>query len=271
MSSFNPIIALQRGLQVLEVVNRSKAVSIKSIYEQTGLHKATIVRMLETLIDSGYVAKTGRSTYVTTGRTLSLSQGYDAVSRVGDIAGPVLADFRRTIGWPSDVGLYSDDGMIVVKTSRDRGPLYFARDSSYRSPVLVTSLGQAYLAFCNAADRTRIIERLAAIADPRNDLARDPVTLERNLAEVRLRGFATMHSSYSIQEYGGKVWGMAVPICDQSHVYASINLLVLRSACSDEEAIKRYLVPLQKVADRLGQSIGAETPGAALDESVLQS
>jgi len=35
--------------------------------------------MLETLIDSGYVAKTARSSYVSTGRTLLLSQGYDVV------------------------------------------------------------------------------------------------------------------------------------------------------------------------------------------------
>jgi DNA-binding IclR family transcriptional regulator len=95
MPSFDPIIALQRGLEVLAVVNKGKHVSVKMIYEQTGLHKATVIRMLETLMASGYVAKTARSTYVPTGRTLLLSNGYDLVTRVSEIAGPVLAEFRR--------------------------------------------------------------------------------------------------------------------------------------------------------------------------------
>jgi len=269
MSSFDPIISLQRGLSVLAVVNKGKSVSPKTIYEQTGLHKATIIRMLETLVHEGYVAKTARSTYVPTGRTLLLSQGFNLVSRVGDIAGPVLADFRRSIVWPSDIALYNDDSMLVVQTSRDRGPLYFKRENGYRAPMLSTSIGQAYLAFCDAEHRVRIMERLATVPDPRNDLGRDPATLERNLAEVRAKGFATMHRSYSMQEYGGKVWGMAVPVRDAQNVYAAINILILRNACSEQQAIKRFLGPLQDVAARLAKAIGSETPGTPLDESIV--
>jgi IclR family mhp operon transcriptional activator len=269
MPSFDPIIALRRGLNVLAVVNKGKSVSVKTIYGETGLHKATIIRMLETLVSEGYVAKTARSTYVPTGRTLLLSQGYNLVTRVGDIAGPVLADFRRTIAWPSDIALYNDDSMLVVQTSRDRGPLYFNRESGYRAPVLCTSIGQAYLAFCDTEHRARIIERLAAIPDPRNDLSRDRMTLERNLAEVRARGFALMHRSYSMQEYGGKIWGIAAPVHDGLHVYAAINILMLKSACSEQQAINRFLAPLQEVAGRLAKAIGSETPGTPLDESII--
>jgi IclR family mhp operon transcriptional activator len=187
---------------------------------------------------------------------------------MSDIAGPVLAEFRRAIAWPSDIALYNDDSMIVVQTSRDRGPLYFHRDSGYRAPILVTSVGQAYLAFCNSAHRAQIVDKLAAIPDPRNDLARRRATLERKLAEIRANGFATMHCSYSEQEYDGKVWAMAVPVRDARHVYASINILTLSDAYSEKEAIKRFLRPLQEIAGRLGRAIGSETPRVLLDESV---
>jgi IclR family transcriptional regulator, mhp operon transcriptional activator len=269
MSSFSPIIALQRGLSVLALVNKEKSVSIKTIHEGTGLHKATITRMLETLMDSGYVAKTARSTYVPTGRTLLLSQGYNLASRVGDIAGPILVEFRRSVGWPSDIALYNDDSMIVVETSRDRGPLYFRRESGYRAPLLLTSIGLAYLAFCDAERCDRIIKRLATVADPRNDLSRDRATLNRTLAEVRAKGFSTMNRSYSMQEYGGKVWDLAVPVHDGQHIYASINILMLRNACSEQDAIKRFLGPLQEVAVRLGNAIGSEIPGTPLDQSAI--
>jgi IclR family mhp operon transcriptional activator len=269
MSSFDPIIALQRGLSVLAVVNKGKSVSVKTIYEETRLHKATIIRMLETLVHEGYVAKTARSTYVPTGRTVLLSQGYDLARRVGDIAGPVLAEFRRGIAWPSDIALYNDDNMLVVQTSRDHGPLYFKREIGYRAPILSTSIGQAYLAFCDAEHRGRIIERLATIPDPRNALSRDRATLERNLAEVRAKGFATMHRSYSMQEYGGKVWAMGAPVHDGQNVYAGINIMMLKSACSELQAINRFLGPLQEAAAQLGKAIGSETPGTPLDASII--
>jgi IclR family mhp operon transcriptional activator len=265
---FDPIIALQRGLKVLEVINRGKSVSLKTIHEQTGLHKTTVIRMLDTLIDSGYVARTSRSTYVPTGRTLQLSQGYDLPSRVSDIAEPVMTEFRRTIGWPSDFALYSDDFMIVVQTSRERGPLYFRRETGYRAPMLTSALGQAYLAFCNSTDRSTIVDRLAAAPDPRNNLAHDRPALETNLAEVRSRGYATMDPKFSEAEYDGKVWGLAVPVRDEEHVYGAIDILLLKSASSEQDAITRFLRPLQEVATRLGRAIGDETPGRRLDQSV---
>jgi IclR family transcriptional regulator, mhp operon transcriptional activator len=270
MSSFNPVVAVQRGLEVLAVVNRRKNVSLQTIHQDTGLHKATIIRMLETLIYDGYIAKTARSTYVPTGRTLLLSQGYDKASRVGEIAGPVLADFRRKVGWPSDISIYSDDSMIVVQTTRDPSPLYFSRKTGYRAPILVTSIGQAYLGFCNKAERSRIIAHLAKTGGPRNQLAQDPETVERMLAKIREQGFATMHSSYSDEEYDGKIWGMAVPVRDNGHVYGSINILMLKNACSEPEGIKKFLRPLQEVALQLGRAIGSESPGVALDETTIR-
>jgi IclR family mhp operon transcriptional activator len=268
MSSFNPVTAAQRALEVLAVVNRHKNISLQTLYQQTGLHKATIIRMLETLMHEGYIAKTSRSTYVPTGRTLLLSQGYDKTSRVGDIAGPMLTEFRRKIGWPSDISLYSDDSMIVVQTTREPGPLYFSRKAGYRAPILVTSVGQAYLSFCNAAERHRIVAHLAELGGPRNELAKDSATLEKSLATVRERGFATMHQSYSEEEYDGKIWGMAVPVRDERYVYGAVNILMLKNACSEEEALKRFLRPLQEVGFQLGRAIGAETPGVALDDTV---
>jgi hypothetical protein len=46
-----------------------------------------------------------------------------------------------------------------------------------------------------------------------------------------------MHRSYSMQD-GGKVWGMGVPVHDGRDVYAAINILMLRSACSGSTAAR---------------------------------
>jgi IclR family transcriptional regulator, mhp operon transcriptional activator len=270
MTSFRPVTALQRGLEVLEVINRGKSVSVQGIHQETKLHKATVIRMLETLIDSGYVAKTARNIYVSTGRTLLLSQGYDLVTRIGDATTPTLTRFRKEVGWPSDIGIHSGDSMIVAQTSREHGPLYFRREAGYRAPILVTSLGLAYLAFCNAEDRRRLVTDLATIGGPRYKLAKRPNALEELFARIRLQEFATMDPNYSAEEYQQAIWGMAVPIRDKERVYASINILMLRSAITEAQGVKQFLKPLQRVARVLGGIIGQTNPGVALDEDVVE-
>jgi IclR family transcriptional regulator, mhp operon transcriptional activator len=270
MTSFRPVTALQRGLKVLEVINRGKSVSLQVIHKETELHKATAIRMLETLIDSGYVAKTARSTYVSTGRTLLLSQGYDVVTRIGEATTPTLTQFRKEIGWPSDIGIHSGDSMIIAQTSREHGPLYFRREAGYRAPILVTSLGLAYLAYCSEEERQRLIAYLATIGGPRNKLAKKPNALEERFAQIRSQGFAMMDPSYSAEEYREAIWGMAVPIRDKQRVYASVNILMLRSAITETQGVKQFLKPLQRVARVLGGIIGQTNPGVPLAKSALE-
>ena len=58
--------------------------------------------MLETLEHEGYVTRNPtNSGYRVTGRTLQLSRGYDIHQRIGQASEPILAEFRKAIGWPS--------------------------------------------------------------------------------------------------------------------------------------------------------------------------
>ena len=131
----------------------------------------------------------------------------------------------------------------------------------------MTSLGLAYLAFCSAEERRRIVTYLASIGGPRNKLAKRPNALEERFAQIRLQGYATMDPSYSAEEYQEAIWGMAVPIRDKGRVYASINILMLRSAVTEANGVKQYLKPLQRVARVLSGIIGQTNPGVPLEES----
>lgn len=256
MPSFKPVAALLRGLDVLRAVNETGVATVGSIHAATGLDKATVVRMLETLEHGGYVARSGkRGTYLPAGRTLQLSQGYDLHKRLQAAAEPILATFRRRVGWPSDIGICERDEMMVVQTSREQGPLHLNRRPGYRAPVLTTSMGRAYLAFCPEKSRQAILARLAAKA------AAEPLDLPRieaMLAEVRARGFAVMDESYSASEYENLVWAIAVPVMDGPYACASLNIMMLRSAVSFEAAVGQFLEPLRETAVQVAEAIQAE-------------
>lgn len=264
MPSFKPVIALSRGLEILRVVNEEGVATVRAIHRETGLDKATIVRMLETLEHEGYVMRDpDQPIYVPTGRTLLLSQGYDQHLWIGAVAEPILGEFRARIGWPSDVAICDRDAMVVVQTTRGRqGPLSFNRKAGFRASVLMTSLGRAYLAFCDPAEREKIVTHLATLPGPWNDLARQPRKLATLLDQVRKDGFAVMDTAYGDQEYGGMVWAFGVPVKAGDKVYASMNMMMLKTAVSMEEAREKFLGPLQETADRLAEALTLKSTGA---------
>ena len=254
--SFKPVEAVTRALKVLRVVSEEKQATVASIHRQTGLDKATIVRMLETLYHEGYVAKdVERTAYSVTARTLLLSQGYDKSRWMASIAEPCLGKFRTAIGWPSDIALFDSDAMVVVQTSRGNGPLSFNREPGFRSPMLATSIGLAYLAFCTEQERQRIVERLAAIPGQWNELAHHPEALEKRLGQVREDGFAVMDGAYSSQVFGDSVWAMGVPLMHAGELFGAMNVMLLKNAVTLDEAREKLLAPLQTTAQEIALSL----------------
>ena len=264
MPSFRPVAALARGLQILRLVNEERLSTVGSLHKATGLDKATIVRMLETLEHEGYILRDAeRATYAPTGRSLLLSQGYDQHLWIGSVAEPIMRAFRKEIGWPSDVALFDRDAMIVAQTTRTPGSLLMSRRPGFRFPVLATSMGRAYLAFCDEPERDEIIARLAEIPEHWNDLARQPRRLRKMIAETRQRGYAVMDDRYSRDVFAGKAWALGVPIRGDAKVFASINVVLLSSAVDFKNGVRQFLAPLQRTAVEIADALSARVRRSA--------
>lgn len=261
MASYKPVTAALRVLEVLAAVNRldTKA-NVAEIHHLTGIDKATVVRMLETLIAAGYVLRDKvQPIYRPTGKTLSLSTAYDRHRAVIDIVSDDLADFRQQVGWPSDVALFDHDAMLVVQSSRQNEPLHFKRASGFRAPVLATSLGLAYLANCPEEEREEYLARAAADAAMWNDLARNRPILEAKLNAIRAQGYATMEESYSRSFYESKFFSIGVPIMTSERLFGAINVIYLRSALNEKAARDELLEPIKAVAASMARKLDSST------------
>lgn len=246
MPSYKPVTAVLRGLEILRLVNRFEPATVKLLHRESGFDKATIVRMLQTLIHAGYVAQDGDAGYRVTGRVLQLSAGFDRLETAAELAGPVLARFRAEVGWPSDIALCDDDAMIVAGTSREPGPLSFNRKPGFRAPMLETSIGRAYLAHCPEAERERILAEVGAAG---REKLPSRANIDRLLVQVRSDGFAVMDDAYSEREYNGMLWAMAVPVLDGERVHGAINMIMLRQAVTLAKARREYLPSLKAAAE----------------------
>ena len=79
----------------------------------------------------------------------------------------MLADLGRQIVWPTDIATFDRDAMVVRDTTHMSSPLSINREKAgFRPPVLHSSLGHAYLAFCPDAEREMILRNIAASDRP---------------------------------------------------------------------------------------------------------
>jgi IclR family mhp operon transcriptional activator len=261
MALFKPVSALERGLSVLEVVSQLGRARVTDLREETGLDKATIIRMLETFIHLGYVEKRADdTTYAITGRTVALGRGFQAQTRLAELVNPAIQAFRSDIGWPSDFAVPDGLEMSIVETGGAENSLISHRPAGYRPDLLVASLGLAYFAFCDDAEQQRLLEKIAAGAPPveARKLLDDPAKLTRLFKRVRTTGYANSDPDY-VRRFGSEtIWPMAVPVTDRRRVYGSVSLFIVKSSVSEKEAVAKYLAPLQAFADQLMESISKE-------------
>ena len=86
-----PREVLLRGLSVLEALNWRPISSVDQVAAQTGLPKATVVRVLHNLASKGYAQRLPlRKGYMLGGRVLNLSSGYDSRNTVVEKARPLI-------------------------------------------------------------------------------------------------------------------------------------------------------------------------------------
>jgi IclR family transcriptional regulator, mhp operon transcriptional activator len=245
-----------RGLLVLNVVSRRKKANVPDIHTETGLDKATIIRMLETLMHAGYVAKNEiDGSYVPTGRTADLSSGLSVHERVVDSAGPIISAFQREVGWPCDLAVLDGDAMFLVYGRNERGALSVQRSAGFHTPLLMSSLGRAYLANCEKDEQDRLIARLAKVPGLDTQPARHPVELRAQLKKVRAQGFALGDEQYAARQHFPTLWGFAVPVRDSGTVYGSMGIIMLRNSVSLRAALQKYLRPMQKTAAEIAQRL----------------
>jgi IclR family mhp operon transcriptional activator len=247
---------VSRALAVLEALNRRPTTPLRVLHVETGLPKATLVRLLQALRAAGYVEQVSSALgYRVTGRVVQLAAGFRFRDRVVDAAIVPMRRFTQAHRWPLYLGVL-EGGVIQIRHSTiGDSPLSTEPAVTYRSfPILSSALGRAYLAFCPDAERSMILRALAASRRRENTPARDTRRLLAALREVRRQGYALTPPSRS------RYLGLAVPIMHDEAVLACLSLRFFQRALSINETVDRYLGALQRTARDIALADNGRAP-----------
>jgi DNA-binding IclR family transcriptional regulator len=151
-----PNRSLLRGTEILRAFRPGIDVLGNSeIAERTGLSKATISRLTQTLVRAGFLEHAAdRRAYRLAGFVLSLGHAMRVGSPILALAGPRMRVASERLRVNVGLAVADRDAMVYLESIR-----YNARASlrsivaGQRVPVELTSLGRAYLATLTTAER----------------------------------------------------------------------------------------------------------------------
>jgi IclR family mhp operon transcriptional activator len=256
--SYPPVQAVCRALDVLRTVSRLRIASIRQIHEATGFPKPSIVRMLETLLAEGYIARDNMcGGYWVTSRVHDLASGCKGISHIIEIARPFAVELTEQTKWPVGIGVLDGDAIAIKFWTGTISPQVHTNTVLGLRPDLVTTaMGRALLAFCPDAEREQHICRM------RNDRAlafdtEDEAHLRSILRQVRIDGFAARDPKtkpYRISTF-------AMPIREGGIVQAVINISFFTSAFPESDVMAKVLAPLRATKEKIEHAIAMEKAG----------
>ena len=253
-----PIIALQRGLQVLEILRDLEPATLDEITREADLPKPTVLRILRTLAASRVAYQALSDRRWRTGAHLPTARGDNPDSLLAEVAGPVMDRLCRDVLWPSDIGVFRDGAVKVLETSRRRSPFLVNRNvTTHRIHVFPSAMGRVILAWSSAEVRARLLAELAAKGSD-SDRMPPPPDLDAYLEGIRQTGYATRRRGYYvILPREGRISAIAVPVHLGKGEVAAVNLSWLTSAATEADLVATALGPLTAAAREIEEGLAA--------------
>ncbi|MBW6425089.1 helix-turn-helix domain-containing protein [Rhizobium sp. XQZ8] len=261
------IRAIERAMNVLQELNQQPINTIAQLHARTKLPKPTLVRILRTLEEAGYVENdTRQGGYQVSALVTSLSSGFHKGPLVVEAGRAWAIAITRKHKWPVAIALPDYDDMIIrFSTVPDSLISPFHSTVNKRLCMLTRAMGLAYLAFLDGEDRNVMIDILQKSDNPENALSHHQDKLLRLLNEVRSNGYATRSSTVEPRNSDT----IAVPIIAKSgRVLASLGLTYFKAAFgSEQEARDRYVPILKSAAVAISEDLNRLSSSVAIDVS----
>jgi len=221
--------SLERGIDLLRAFRPGSALlGNMELAERTGLSRATVTRLTQTLVGAGFLqADPGTRAYRLAPAVLSLAHAMRSGSTLLAVAAPLMraaAQAHRI-----NVGLAAPDGdeMVYLESIRyNPRPSLRQVVSGQRVPIELTSLGRACLA---ALPEARCAELMAHFRTARKAQWRQlGPALRQSIVDVTHRGWCAA-------SWQPEVVAVATPLHFQGAVYA-LNMSLTTPGAPDAEA-----------------------------------
>lgn len=252
-STKNSVQSLAKAFRLLEAIAASESdLTLSELAVAANLDPGTTHRMLKTLIDLGYVARSEAKRFTLTLKVLDL--GFRAIGHrdMRALARPVLRTLVGEISEAASLGVLSGANVLYIERMR-AGIMRLGVDIQIGTmiPAAGSVIGWAILAYLPEQDCQRLSALAAGSMAALRPLA--PADLAGKLNEVRRHGYAC-----GISPISNGIAVLAVPVRDQEgYPVAAISVTAPSVRMTPDELTDHALSSLQTAAKDISRGLQA--------------
>lgn len=269
MSSYRQVNSVKRALVLIEIMNRQQFSSIGLLHNESGIPKPTIIRLLETLSECGYVTKdSSNKGYRINSAVTALSYGFHGAPLIAEAGRPWAQKLTQLYRWPAAIAIHSQNEMLISYTSSAESPVSPYHGIQYNKVgVLTHALGRAYFAFCPEDEREMVLRIQCSKTGVDISNQRDREMIDTLVEEIRLQGYAERDPT--VEE--AQTSSIAVPIFDlcSDRILGSLALTYYRAAVTKANVVQIYAPAMKLAAQGISKSVMALQERQRIVESTL--
>lgn len=240
--------SLGKAFHVLEVLAAADGeLPLAEIVSQLGYHKPTVHRLLQDLVELGYVCRIDKGKYQLTGKLRRLTLG-KLDDHLLEAADPFLRELHEQTGETVNLGVLRGTSVRYLQILESKHPFRLVADANNRDPFYSTALGRALTSALKEDDWNELIAHTKLVA-------RTPQTVidPEQLREIHHRAGQVGYAIEQDQNDIG-VTCIGAPIRDGSEIVAAVSISIPTArfdSASQPQLIKAVQQTAAKITARL--------------------
>ncbi|WFE75637.1 IclR family transcriptional regulator [Roseinatronobacter sp. S2] len=238
-----------KALDVLDLVaSFGRPVRFSDVLEQSPFPKATLYRLLQTLVSQGMLAfDPDRSCYTMGIRLVRLAHVAWAQSSLAPIARPHLDRLSAQVGETVHLAQLDHAQVLYVDKRNARMPIQMYSQAGKVGPAYCTGVGKAMLAFLPEGQLPAILAQQSWHRFTPKTLT-SPDALQKELAAIRARGFAL-----DDEEHEPGIICVALPVMTSGGAVLGALSVTSTTSHTDLDALCAYAPLIRDIARTIAQ------------------
>jgi len=242
---------LAKGLDVLESLSGLESAGLSELAQRIGISAPTLFRILATLTQRGFVEKNPRTgRYRATLKAWALGALVARRLTLREVARPHLEALLRESEEAPHLAMLQGSEVVIIDRLEAPHPVRVDTYIGLRAPAYCSATGKAILAFLAKPALAAVLSEPLARHTAATTV--DRTAVERELAQVRQRGYATNQ-----EEWRRGVCAIAVPIQGVDGAVAGALSLTMPTERFQRSALeRRFLKPLRRATTAISLDLG---------------
>lgn len=236
--------SLGKAFHVLEVLAAADGeLPLAEIVSQLGYHKPTVHRLLQDLVELGYVCRIDKGKYQLTGKLRRMTLG-KLDDYLLEAAAPYLRELHDQTGETVNLGVLRGTSIRYLQILESPHPFRLVVDANAKDPFYSTALGRAITSELNEEDWNELIAHTKLVARTPQTVI-DPEALREIHQRAGREGYAIEQDQNDIG-----VTCIGAPIRDAARIVAAVSVSI-PTARFDSASQPQLIAAIQQTAAKI--------------------